>query len=806
MKIAYNWLRNFLDTDKTPEEISILLTACGLEVEHLEPWQSLKGGLEGIVIGEVLTCERHPNADRLSVTTVDVGDGTPKHIVCGAPNVAAGQKVVVALPGAKLYPSEGEPFEIKKSKIRGEASEGMICAEDEIGLSKSHAGIMILPAELKPGMPAADYFGVANDFIFEIGLTPNRADAASHLGVARDLKALLKIADLKFPAIAEAGAGVPSVQVEVQDAAACPRYSGMSISGINVAESPNWLKNALKSIGLRPINSIVDVTNYVMHELGQPLHAFDAAKITDRKILVRTLPAGTKFKTLDEAERELNGAELMISDSKGGLCIAGVFGGIDSGVSDATTEIFLESACFNAVLVRKAARAHGLHTDSSFRFERGTDPEMTVRALLRAAQLIKELNPSAQLSAVADFYPTPIRWNNIDLDLDYVAMLAGENMQESTVRSILTDLGCTVGALNGRTLPVSVPPFKVDVTRQADLVEELLRIYGYNAIELPKKLHISVAALPKPDAEEIVHRAGEWLVANGYREMLNNSLTRRSHLELIPMEEGTQEVEVLNPLSNDLAILRQTLLLPGLESIAYNINRKQKDLRLFEYGQVYSQSEGKYKETQQMGIWITGDRHEEHWKGKSAAYDIYYLKSVLQQLFITCGVDVRSLTLNETQHAGLTAAISMNKGKKVLAAVGSVKKSVLKAMDIAQPVFYAEINLNVLMSMVPVKDVKATEPPKFPEVRRDLSMVLNRDVQYAAIEAIAFKTAPKILRNVNVFDVYEGEKIGEGKKSYALSFTLFDEEATLQDKQIDATMEKIMKQLEEQLGAQIRRS
>ncbi len=811
MKISYNWLKQFLNITNSPQEISVLLTSCGLEVEHLEQWQSIKGGLENVVVGEVLTCDRHPNADRLSLTTVDVGNGTVHQIVCGAPNVAKGQKVIVALPGATLYPVKGDSFQIKKSKIRGENSEGMICAEDEIGIGESHAGIMILPDDMKVGSPAADYFGVEQDWIFEIGLTPNRADAASHLGVARDLKALLgkdKSIDLIFPDVNKFKIEEKSnsIKVSVKNTEACIRYSGVELKGIKISESPSWLKNKLRSIGLRPINNVVDVTNFVMHHLGQPLHAFDTDKITGKHIIVDSLPKGTKFTTLDEVERELNGTELMIGDEKGGMCIAGVFGGMYSGVSDITTSIFLESACFNPVNVRKAARAHGLHTDSSFRFERGTDPEMTVNALKFAAILIAEIAGGKVSSDITDVYPSPVAKKSFDLSLDYLEMIIGKKIPVADVVRILTDLQIEVKEQKANNLSLVIPAFKVEVTRQADVAEEVLRIYGYNAIGLPKKLSISVAPVSKPDPEKINYNLGEWLVANGYNEILSNSLTKVSGTDVLPLAEGENAVPVLNPLSIDLGILRHRMMLTGLEALSYNINRRQKDLRFFETGKTYHKYASRYVEQKHLAIWLTGSRTSEHWKQKQSAYDIYYLKSVVLSLLESIGINPSNkLNLVEYNDASFSNALRYEIKGKAVAVFGQVNKSVLKAADISQQVFYAEFDLEQVLRLVPVKDLVASEAPKFPEVRRDLSMVLDKSVNYDVIEKLAYSTASSLLKEVNLFDVYEGEKLGEGKKSYAMSFTLGDPEATLQDKQIDAVMNKLMTQFEQKLGAQIRR-
>jgi phenylalanyl-tRNA synthetase beta chain len=795
----------------SPEELSQALTDCGLEVEHLSFWESIPGGLEGIVIGKVLTCERHPNADRLSVTTVNVGDGTPRHIVCGAPNVAAGQTVVVALPGAKLYPAGGEPFEIKKSKIRGEVSEGMICAEDEIGLGTSHAGIMILPDNLEAGKPAAEYFNISKDWIFEIGLTPNRADAASHLGVARDIKALLSRstkAAICSPDLRDfrEGNGTNSIAVEISDATACPRYSGLEIRNVKVGSSPEWLQHKLKSVGMRPINNVVDITNYVMLHLGQPLHAFDAAKIRGKKIIVGNLPKGTVFTTLDETQRKLEGHELMISDAEGGLCIAGVFGGMESGVTDNTTHLFLESAYFHPVHVRKSARAHGLHTDSSFRFERGTDPNMTVHALKLAAILISEICGGEVVGSMTDIYPVPVEPTKVSLSFDYLKTIIGDEIPRHDVMDILESLGITIEEDQSDWLLLKVPPFKVDVTRPADVAEEVLRIYGYNNIDLPKKISITPGKIRKPDPEEITDRVSTFLVANGFREILTNSLSRLAHTEVMQLPEGIEPVTVLNPLSNDLALLRHQMLMTGLETILYNINRKQKELRLFEFGKTYAKSKGRYFEEHHLSVWLTGDVNGEHWKGKSASYDIYYLKSVIENLFIAAGIPSRQeLTIKEEEVAGMEYAVSWYSGKTMLGAAGLVKKQVLKSSDIQQPVWYADIRFDSLLKVLNTADKVVPGPPKFPEVRRDLSMLLDRKVAYSELEKIAYASEPKLLRGVNLFDVYEGDKIEAGKKSYAVSFLLRDDEATLQDKQIDGVMDKLMKQFESKLGAVIRK-
>jgi phenylalanyl-tRNA synthetase beta chain len=810
MKISYNWLKQFLDINHPPEYISTLLTGCGLEVEHLESWKSIKGGLEGLYVAHVVSCEKHPNADKLSITQVDVADGIIRQIVCGAPNVAAGQKVIVALPGAELYPSVGESFTIKKSKIRGEVSDGMICAEDEIGLGASHAGIMILPEDTIVGTKAADFFGMEEDHVFEIGLTPNRADAASHLGVARDLVALLgteskqnlitKIDNLKVENIS------CPIEVVIDEPESCKRYSGYFIKGVSVNESPTWLKNRLLSIGVRPVNNVVDATNYILHDMGQPIHAFDASKITNNKIRVGKLHTGTTFITLDGNERKLNGSELMINDAQGGLCIAGVFGGINSGVTLATTDLFIESACFNSVYVRKSAKAHGLHTDSSFRFERGTDPEMTVGALNKVTALIIELAGGKVEGGLLDIYPQPVEWAKIKLTFAYLNTLIGAKIPLDSVKRILVDLQIKITNEDAESLSLEIPPFKVEVTRPADVVEEILRIYGYNAIELPKKMALSIAPIEVVNREEINFTLSSWLVNNGFNEILNNSLTKVKTLELIPVEDGREAVPILNPLSSDLGILRHNMLANGLESILYNINRRQKDLRFFELGKTYHKLDGKYSEQYHLSLYTTGNRISEHWKLKSNPYDLYSMKAVVMALLESVGIKVNAqISISENSDALMEQSITLSIKKHTIAVVGNVKKELLKQFDLSQPIWYADINLDALMKCVPSKDPRVPEPPKFPEVRRDLSMVLDRSILYSDIQKLVLQAEPKLLKSVNAFDVYEGEKIEAGKKSYALSFILQDENSTLTDKQIDGVMDKLMNQLEQKLGAQIRK-
>lgn len=806
MKISKNWLSKHIDTNLSHDDISTLLTGCGLEVEHLEEWESLKGGLQNVVVGHVLSCEKHPNADKLSVTLVDVGDGDPKKIVCGAPNVAAGQKVIVALPGAVLYPAVGESFEIKKSKIRGEESNGMLCAEDEIGLGTSHAGIMLLPAETPIGMAAADYFQIEKDIVFEIGLTPNRADAASHYGVARDLAALTNIKNLHLAltSVVKVSNLSGPVSVNVQDTNDCPRYSGIYISNVSVGQSPQWLKNKLSAIGVRSINNIVDITNYILHDLGQPLHAFDADRIQGNTILVKRSANEEKFVTLDDIERKLNGTELMIADSKGSLCMAGVFGGKNAGVNESTKNIFLESAYFNSVVVRKASRLHGIHTDSSFRFERGTDPEMTITAMMKAAKMIEELAGGKIADAIIDLYPQPIVWNKIELAYKYIDTLIGNQLERDLIKKIISDLGMQVDAETTDGLSLSVPPFKVDVTRAADVVEEIIRIYGYNAIELPGKISMTVSSSSKPDIEKVNIKIAATLIGKGFFEILNNSLTKKDTAQHIVMNEGDAVVEVLNPLSNDLGVLRNSMLLPGLETIAYNLNRKQKEIRLFENGKVYSVNNGLYTEKNKIAIWISGELNKEHWQKTVNPVDIYSMKTLAQSVLSAIGIEEYKLNIEQKEGTVFSQTIDIMLKKRTLVSIAEVNKKTLKLYDISQPVYYSELDLETIMRAISSADLRAQEPTKYPEVRRDLSMVLDKNVNYSEVEEIAYNSVKGILREVNLFDVYEGDKIESGKKSYALSFILRDDEATLQDKQIDTAIDKLMKQFESRLGAIIR--
>lgn len=815
MKISYNWLKDYVKTDLSPEEIGKLLTGCGLEVESIEKFETVKGGLEGMVVGEVKSKEKHPDADRLNLTTVDIGTGTLLNIVCGASNVEAGQKVVIATIGAKLYPSTGEPFEIKKSKIRGAASEGMICAEDEIGLGTSHAGIMVLDPSAKVGMPASDYFKIEGDYTLEIGLTPNRADAASHVGVARDLVAVLNAmsakedvdTELLLPSVNgfSTGSGTKNIEVKVEDSEACPRYSGLTINNIKVSESPEWLKNRLKAIGVRPINNIVDITNYVLHELGQPMHAFDADKIKGDTIIVKKLADKTKFKTLDETERELSSDDLMICNAENGMCIAGVFGGIESGVTENTKSIFLESAYFNPVSIRRSSKRHALKTDASFRFERGTDPNMTVYALQRAALLIKEIAGGEVSSDIIDIYPKKIENFKVPFSFEKCDCLIGKQIEQEIIKKILLSLGIEIEHEGHDALLLSVPPFKVDVQREQDVIEEVLRIYGYNNIEIPTELNSSLSFAEKPDKEKIQNVVADLLSNNGFSEMMCLSLTKEDYSARLKSINPEQNVKMLNPLSSDLNVLRQTLLFSGLETIAYNQNRKNADLKLYEFGKTYMAIKGeavKYIETKHLSLFITGRKQEESWNAKNDAVSFYTLKGIVQGILGRLGIETK---MSETDSEIYSSGLSLSWNKKTLVEFGSVTKAMLRSMDIKQEVFYADFNWDLIVEAVKKNKVLMySEVPKFPEVRRDLALLLDRSVKFDQLEQLAYQAEKTLLKNVNLFDVYEGDKLPSGKKSYALGFTIRDDNATLTDKQIEKIMEKLIKTYKEKAGAEIR--
>ncbi|MCC5946229.1 MAG: phenylalanine--tRNA ligase subunit beta [Bernardetiaceae bacterium] len=803
MKIAYRWLNEFIRLQETPEKIAEKLTATGLEVEGIEPFESIEGGLEGLCIGEVLTCGKHPDADKLSLTTVDIGAGEPLQIVCGAPNVAAGQKVIVATVGTTLYPKEGEPLKIKKGKIRGQVSMGMICAEDEIGLGTSHDGILVLDTNLPNGTPAAEYFSVEHDHIIEIGLTPNRVDAASHFGVARDLHALTGEA-LQKPDVSEFEVDnmkLP-IRIQVENTEAAPRYSGLSLSGVKVAPSPTWLQNRLRSIGLEPINNIVDITNYVLHSFGQPLHAFDADKIADHTIRVKTLPKGTKFTTLDEKERNLAEDDLMICDGNDKpLCMAGVFGGLHSGISENTQNIFLESAYFSPEYIRRTGSRHELHTDAAYRFARGTDPNATVYALKYAAIMIKSLAGGTISSDVIDIYPQPIENFEFSVKYDYIDRLVGQPIPRQTVHTILSRL--EIGAQSeGEAVKVSVPPYRVDVQQPADIVEEVLRIYGFNQIEIGTYLQTSyLADFPQKDPYFIKNRLAQTLSGLGFFEMMNNSLTSPRYAAAL--DASAQDVEMLQPLSEELKVMRQYMLFSGLESIARNINRKETNLRFFEFGYTYHKIDADYQQNSHLALFVTGLTHAASWHAPAREQDFYDLMGLVQRIFTHLNLtEVSKTTLQEDPI--FDYGLAFYAGKTLLAKVGKVRRQLLALNEIQQPVFYADLDWEALLEASSL-ELTFEEPSRFPPVRRDLSLVVDKNVPFARIEELAQKTERKLLQSIDVFDVYEGDKIEAGKKAYAFRMVLQDKQKTLNDKTIDKTMQKLMRTFEQELEAVIRK-
>ncbi len=807
MKISYNWLKTLVNIDYSAQETADLLTSSGLEVEGIEPFESLKGGLKGLVVGHVLECEKHPDADKLKLTKVDIGTGEPLSIVCGAPNVAAGQKVIIATIGTKLYPTTGEPFEIKKSKIRGALSEGMICAEDEFGLGTSHDGILILPADTKVGLPAADYFKIENDTVLEIGLTPNRSDAASHLGVARDLVAIvnstkensnyqLYISGLNQ--LPEA-TNINTVEVVVENTEACPRYSGLVISGITVKDSPDWLQNRLKALGLRPINNIVDITNFVLHELGQPLHAFDLEKIKGNKIVVRTAKQGEKFKTLDDVERTLNANDLMICNETQPMCIAGVFGGIESGVSEKTTAVFLESAYFDPGFVRKTAKQHALKTDASFRFERGTDPDMTITALTRATNLIFELAGGTLSMGVVDIYPEKLEPYKVAFSYSNCNALIGKEIDRAIIKNIILNLGIKIDSEGSDGLLLNVPRFKTDVTREADVIEEVMRIYGYNNVEVSKAISYTAFNEAKNNDVALENKTASLLEGFGFNEIMSLSLTKESYYG-----EENNNVKVVNPLSNDLNVLRADMLFSGLEAIAYNINRKNSDLKFFEYGKTYSIADKeapKYAEQKHLTLFVTGNAFNENPFQLNQKADLSFLKAAVTNLLQKCGIS--NYKCIESTYNNFDYGLTYTLNNKPLVEVGAVSKKQLKAFDIGQPVFYADFNWEALVKAFSKHKIEFEEISKFPTVRRDLALLIDKAVKYQQIEELAFNTEKKLLKEVNLFDIYEGEKLGN-KRSYAVSFTLLNKEATLTDKQIEGVMEKLISNYKEKLGAELR--
>ena len=807
MKISYNWLKQFIKTDLKSEDTAAILTDLGLEVEGVEKFESLKGGLEGVVIGHVLTCIQHTNADKLKVTTVDIGTGIPIQIVCGASNVGVGQKVPVAKIGTKLYDKEGNSFEIKKGKIRGEESHGMICAEDELGLGDSHEGIMILAEDLVPGTLASKVFKIETDEVFEIGLTPNRADAMSHWGVARDLRAGLiqknsNQSELITPSVNKfkVDKRTLKIDVKVEDIKLAPRYCGVTISGITVKPSPEWLKNRLKSIGLTPKNNIVDVTNYVLHEIGQPLHAFDAAKINGN-ILVKTVASGTKFTTLDGIERSLHEEDLMICDEKGPLCIAGVFGGQNSGVSENTNTIFLESAYFNPVAIRKTAKRHTLSTDASFRFERGIDPSITEYALKRAAILIQEVAGGEITSDIIDVYQKKIEDFSVVLNFNNVSKIIGQEIPKETIKKILVSLDIKVTSVSESSLGLIIPAYRVDVQREIDVIEELLRVFGYNNINFTKKLNATVSNSGRTEDYKVQNIIANQLTSLGFNEMMANSLTTPDYIKLSENLREEFNVLIINPLSNDLSAMRQSLLFSGLEAVSFNINRRNSDLKLFEFGKTYHKLPSGFDEPKHLTLFTTGNRLQESWTNPQKPSDFFLFKGYVDTILSRLGI-------SKTQYKPVTSdvfaeGIAIGAGTEILVEFGTVKKSILKHFDIKQEIFYADFNWNAILKSLSNK-IKFTEISKYPEVRRDLALLVDEKVAFDDVYNIARQSEKSLLKDITLFDVYVGANLPEGKKSYAVSFTIQDDCKTLTDTQIEKIMSKLQSNFETQLGAQLR--
>lgn len=806
MKISYNWLKQFIEIDWNADKTAALLTDLGLEVEGVSEFESVKGGLQGVVVGEVLTCVKHPNADRLSLTTVSIGGDEPLQVVCGAPNVAKGQKVPVATVGTTLYTPEGESWVIKKGKIRGEVSQGMICAEDEIGLGDSHDGIMVLDPDLEPGTPCNQVFKVESDQIFDIGLTPNRSDAMSHFGVARDLRAGLIQQGINkgiiTPSVMNFAVDKRNLQIpiDVQNPELAPRYCGITITDLTIKPSPNWLQNRLRAIGINPKNNVVDITNYVLHDLGQPLHAFDADKIKGNKIVVKTLEAGTKFTTLDDIERSLDAEDLMICDAEKPLCIAGVFGGKNSGVTEDTRAVFLESAYFNPVSVRKSAKRHGLNTDASFRFERGIDIELVDYALKRAALLIKELAGGTISSDVEDLYPKKKEDHQVFLTFDRINSLIGQQIPREVIKSILTSLEIKVNNVTESGMGLTIPFYRTDVQREVDVIEEILRVYGYNNIEFDTKVNASIAQMSAFDDHRVQNRTGNLLASQGFYEILTNSLSSEKYKDLLAVDG--EAVSMLNPLSADLSTLRTTMLFTGLETIAYNINRRKSNLKLFEFGKTYRRNEDDFKEQKHLSIYISGNREVDSWNSLERASDFFYLKSVVENTLDRLGV-----TFNKTSQASsdlFSEGLTYHYKKRELVSFGIVKKSICNQFDIKQEVLFADFNWDSILSLLPKGEIKFREIPKYPEVKRDFALLIPEEHQFESLKTAAFNTERKFLKEVSLFDVYTGKNLPKGKKSYGLSFTLLNEESTLADKQIDKIMSKLQQTFERDFDAQLR--
>lgn len=808
MKISYNWLKSYLNFNESPEELSEILTDTGLEVEKLEKFDTHPGGLEGVVVGEVMEVTDHPNADKLKVTIVDVAAGDDLKIVCGAPNVAKGQKVLVATVGTTLMPEPDKPFKIKKAKIRGEESYGMICAEDELGLSNNHDGIMVLPTDAEVGIPAAEYLNLESDYIFEIGLTPNRTDAFGHFGVARDIAARLSLktpVKAELPSVSElpSGSGKPPVSVEIIDKDGCGRYAGLTIQNVQVGPSPDWLQSKLRAIGLNPTNNVVDITNFVLHETGQPLHAFDADQIIGNKVIVKSMKQGSKFTTLDGVERELHSDDLMICNEKEGMCIAGVFGGEKSGVKNDTQNIFLESAWFNPVRIRKTAKRHALNTDASFRFERGVDPKGALYALKRAAMLIIEIAGGEIEGDIIDEVGELPQSPQVNLNLNDLKMLTGLSIHTQEVKSILNSLDIEVLQEDEETLELKIPTYRVDVTRQADVIEEILRIKGYNSVEMPNRMSLSVSIEEKPERSEIIQSISNVLAGRGFNETMSNGLTRSDRIIKVKPEMEGLLVKMLNPLSQELDVLRPDLLVTSLDNVAYNLNRQSERLRMFEIGKAYRVNNSEYAESTRLAMIMTGTRLTENWSNSVANVNLSDLNGELKAVFQSMGLNY-SLKESEEKNEFFSTFIDISLRKTPIGQLGVISDRAAKIYGIKQSVLYLEINLDECVKRINHADRKMEELPKFPSVRRDLSLLIDREVSFTEIEKIARSKANKYLKNIGLFDVYEGKNLPDGKKSYAVSFTIGDEKKTLEEKQIEKIIDSIQKELESKLGASLR--
>lgn len=825
MNISFDWLKEYVDIeDMTPQELDDLLTFSGLEVDSMEKVETIKGGLEHVVIAQVLTCEPHPDSDHLHLTTVDVGGERPLNIVCGAPNVAAGQKVVCAQIGTKIYTSDTEYYEIKKGKLRGAVSEGMLCAADELQLGTDHAGIMVLPDDAPVGMPAKEYFHVKDDCLLEVAITANRMDAISHIGVARDVVAVRNTREgknlaIKWPEVESGEWKVESdkaIRVTVEEPDLCPRYTGITLRNVKVGESPEWLQNRLRTVGLRPINNVVDVTNFVMMEVGQPLHAFDADKIGGGHVVVKRLPQGTKFVTLDGVERTLDARDLMICDENEGMCIAGVFGGQKSGVSMETTNVFLESAFFNPVSIRKTSQRHTLKTDASYRYERTCDPNITEWALRRAVKLIRELAGGDICGQMVDLYPNKIERPTVEVNFRRMFDLVGQDIPLEAVRTALTSLDIEIVREDAEGMTLRVPTCKADVTRECDIVEEIMRIYGYNNIHIGTTVNSCLSYGKKPDPRKLKNAVSDYLTDNGFSEIMNNSLTKSEYYDENPDFPADRCIPIINPLSKELNVMRQTLLYSGLECIARNINYKIHDQKLYEFGRSYVKTDEaanqeqpvtkRFNETEHVSIFLTGNMTPESWKMKPAEADVFYLKAYVMDILHRMRVNMGRVEMVPTQYRFFAEGLDIiqRDSKKLLGTIGRIGRETLKRMDIKQPVYYADLNWTLLLKGYPTKEVQYQEVAKFPEVRRDLALILKKDVTFAAIEQAAMQCEKKLLKRVSLFDVYEGKGIADGFKSYAVSFILQDKDKTLNDKQIESTMAKIQKTLETQLGAKVR--